>query len=160
MRQVSVAAHLLAVLAMGVMAGFFFAYSANVNLATAAFDGPTYALAQSAFNRNVRHPLFFAAFFGPTLLAVGALAAGWRERRSAWWWLVLAAGLLYTFGIVVYTRFVNLPLNALTESWTPATLPADWTSTRDAWNAANLWRTLASFACFAVAAAGLLLRRR
>ena len=40
----------------------------------------------------------------------------------------------YALGIVLFTRQVNLPLNHLTESWTPATLPADWAGVRDAWN--------------------------
>ena len=48
----------------GVMAGFFWTYSANVNLAMLTVDGATYATVQSAFNRHVRHALFFALFFG------------------------------------------------------------------------------------------------
>lgn len=57
--------HALAVLWLGLMAGFFGTYSANVNLAMLQMDGATYATVQSAFNRNVRHALFFALFFGP-----------------------------------------------------------------------------------------------
>ncbi len=50
--------HALAVLWLGLMAGFFGTYSANVNLALLQMDGATYATVQSAFNRNVRHALF------------------------------------------------------------------------------------------------------
>ena len=126
----------LAVLSLGLMAGFFGTYSANVNLATLALDGPTYALVQSAFNRNVRHALFFAVFFGPPLWCALALVTAWQPRRG-WWRLTVLVGAGYALGIVFFTRQVNLPLNHLTESWTPATLPADWTATRDAWNRAN-----------------------
>lgn len=147
----------LAVFTLGLMAGFFGTYSANVNRATAELDGPTYALVQSAFNRHVRHALFFACFFGPPLLCLLALADGWRTRPG-WWWLVALTGTAYALGIVLFTRQVNLPLNHLTESWTPATLPADWAATRDAWNRANTWRAGFSALLFALGLTALLWR--
>lgn len=156
----SAAALGLLVFALGIMAGFFGTYSANVNLATRELDGPTYALVQSAFNRNVRHALFFAFFFGPLPLALLTLAVGWPGRHQAWWRLCAAILLLYAVAIVVFTRQVNLPLNYLTESWTAATLPDDWRAVRDAWNRANLWRALASAALFALGLLALALRMR
>ena len=151
------AALFLAVFGLGTMAGFFGTYSGNVNLATLELDGPTYALVQSAFNRHVRHALFFGFFFGPPLLCLLALLGGWRER-AGWWWLVALVGLAYLLGIVAFTREVNLPLNHLTESWTATTLPADWARTRDAWNLANLWRAAFSALLFALGLAALVWR--
>lgn len=144
----------LAVFSLGLMAGFFGTYTGNVNLATRELEGSTYALVQSALNRNVRHPLFFVFFFGPPLLCLLALADAWRERPG-WWWLVGFIGIAYALGIVFFTRVVNLPLNRLTESWTSATLPADWASTRDAWNLANAWRAGWSALLFALGLAAL-----
>ena len=66
--------------------------------------------------------------------------------------------LAYALGIVLFTRQVNLPLNHLTESWTPATLPADWAGVREAWNLANLWRSGLSLALFAIGLVTLLWR--
>ncbi|MDT7838478.1 DUF1772 domain-containing protein [Aquabacterium sp. OR-4] len=149
----------LAVFSLGIMAGFFGTYSANVNLATRELNGATYALVQSGFNRNVRHALFFAFFFSPPLLCLLALADAWRQR-PAWWWLVAGIGLAYALGIVLFTRQVNLPLNHLTESWTAATLPPDWAATRDAWNRANAWRAACSATLFALALAALCWRAR
>ena len=83
--RLSLAAQLLTVLLLGLMAGFFATYSANVNLATLELNGPTYAQVQSAFNRNVRHAGFFACFFGPPPLGLLALAAAWPRRKQAWW---------------------------------------------------------------------------
>lgn len=151
---ISWAGLVLAVFSLGIMAGFFGTYSGNVNLATRELDGPTYALVQSAFNRNVRHALFFVFFFGPPPLCLLALTQAWRERPG-WWWLVGLVGLGYLLGIVFFTRTVNLPLNALTESWTPATLPADWAAIRDAWNRANDWRAACSAMLFALGLAAL-----
>lgn len=144
----------LAVFSLGIMAGFFGTYSGNVNLATLELDGPTYALVQSAFNRNVRHALFFAFFFGPPLCCALALAGAWRARPG-WWWLLGLVGLAYALGIVFFTREVNLPLNQLTESWTPTTVPADWSGTRDAWNRANAWRAGCSALLFALSLVAL-----
>ncbi len=155
--RLSWAGQVLAVLVLGLMAGFFATYSGNVNLATRELDGPTYALVQSAFNRNVRHAGFFGLFFGPPLCCALALLGGWRQRRG-WWWLMAAIGISYALGIVLFTQQVNLPLNFRTESWTPTTLPADWALTRDAWNRANAWRALCTTALFVLALAALLWR--
>jgi uncharacterized membrane protein len=157
MDQFSWVALIAAVFSLGLMAGFFGTYSGNVNLATRDLDGPTYALVQSAFNRNVRHALFFTLFFGPPLCCALALAGAWRERPG-WWWLVACIGLGYALGIVLFTQQVNLPLNHLTESWTPATLPTDWSATRDAWNRANAWRAGWSTLLFAMSLAALIWR--
>ena len=147
----SLVAHTLAVLSLGLMAGFFGTYSANVNLAMLQMDGATYATVQSAFNRNVRHALFFACFFGPPAWCALALALGWHQRRTAWWRCLAVAGAAYLLGIVFFTQQVNLPLNQTTESWNPRALPPDWAGVRDRWNAANLWRAWLSLGTFAIA---------
>ena len=154
----SLACQAACLFALGIMAGFFWTYSINVNLAMLEMDGPVYATVQSAFNRNVRHPLFFAFFFGPIPLALLTLLSSWAQRRRLWWWLLALAGVAYALGIVWFTRAVNLPLNYLTESWSPNALPVDWTATRDAWNRANDWRTMTSCAVFALAALAFALR--
>lgn len=156
--QLSFASQTIGLLALGLMAGFFWTYSINVNLAMREMDGPIYATVQSAFNRNVRHPMFFAVFFGPMPLALITLLSSWRQRRRLWWGLLALAGVAYTLGIVWFTRTVNLPLNHLTESWSPAALPEDWSLTRDAWNHANDWRAITSGSVFALAMLAFALR--
>jgi uncharacterized membrane protein len=158
LNRFSLTAQCLTLMALGLMAGFFATYSANVNFATLELDGPTYAQIQSAFNRNVRHAGFFACFFGPIPLGMLTLVSAWAQRRASWWWWLALTVLAYTLGIVLFTREVNLPLNALTESWTPATLPADWFTVRDAWNRANLWRSALSLTLFASGLAALVMR--
>lgn len=143
--------HALAALWLGLMAGFFWTYSANVNLAMLQMDGATYATVQSAFNRNVRHGLFFAFFFGPPVWCALALLSAWASRHQVWWWCLAGAGVAYLLGIVFFTQQVNLPLNQTTEAWNPQALPADWAQVRDRWNAANLWRTGVNGAAFVVA---------
>ncbi len=160
LNRLSVTAQVLTVFALGLMAGFFGTYSANVNLATHELDGATYAVVQSAFNRNVRHALFFAVFLGPLPLGLLTLASGWRWRGQAWWRTNALILVTYALGIVLFTRQVNLPLNYLTESWTPASLPEDWSTVRDAWNRANAWRAALSAGLFGLGLLALMQRSR
>ena len=148
----------LAVVVSGIMAGFFYTYSFNVNLAMLEVDGATYARVQSLFNLNVRHTMFFVFFFGGGAAPLVALAANWRRRRTAAFWLIAGAGALYVLGVILFTSAVNLPLNAYTESWDPAALPADWAATRAAWNRANAVRVGVAFVSFCLHVAALAAR--
>ncbi len=157
-RTLSLAFHLLVVVLLGLMAGFFATYSFNVNLAMLELDGPTYAKVQSAFNRNVRHLGFFTCFFGPLPLGLLSLALVWADKRRLWWWLLALTTVIYAIGIVLFTRQVNLPLNYLTESWAATAVPPDWENVREAWNFANFWRSGLSLALFLASLAALMLR--
>ena len=154
-RFLSLMSHVLAVGWLGIMAGFFWAYSANVSLATAQMDGPMYAIVQSELNRHVRHAMFFVLFFGPPAWCAATLLQSRQGWRQGWWWCLAVAALLYLLGIVFFTAQVNLPNNAYTESWNPNALPADWRATREAWQTANLWRTVVSALAFLLACAAL-----
>jgi len=143
---------------LGVMAGFFWTYTFNVNLAMATVNGSTYAQMQSLFNVHVRHLAFFSFFFGGVGFTALALLCSWRFRGQARFWLLMGAGVVYGVGIVLFTKSVNLPLNALTESWDPAAVPADWHAVRDAWNDANAVRVVTSGLAFALGLLALMLR--
>ena len=148
----------IATLVFGVMAGFFWTYTFNVNLAMLQVDGETYAKVQSLFNENVRHLMFFAFFFGGGLFSIIASLANLRQWRTVSFWLVALAGVIYIAGVIVFTQQVNLPLNYYTESWQPFNLPADWMETRDRWNDANAVRVVTSFLPFLLCVVALVLR--
>ncbi|WP_244502960.1 DUF1772 domain-containing protein [Marinomonas gallaica] len=141
----------ISILMFGMMAGFFATYSFNVNYAMLQVDGATYATVQSLFNINVRHLGFFLCFFGAAVapLITSLLLFINAERRKALIWAVLS--LLYILGIIVFTKFINLPLNYYTESWDPKHLPNDWQEIRDNWNQANLYRTWVCIGLFSIA---------
>lgn len=139
---------LVATLVLGVMAGFFWTYSINVNLAMLQVDGAVYAQVQSLFNQNVRHGMFFTFFFGGGAFTFLALITHIKHFRSLRFWLICAAVLVYILGIIFFTREINLPLNYYTESWNPQALPDDWQQVRAQWNQANNLRVITSMAAF------------
>lgn len=148
----------LASLAFGIMAGFFWTYTFNVNLAMLQVDGPTYAVVQSLFNENVRHPMFFSFFIGSAVLALVALAMNVQHWKSLSFSMLSLALIIYVTGIIMFTAQVNLPLNYYTESWDPTNLPADWSSVRTQWNNANATRVITSASSFVLSLAALVTR--
>jgi uncharacterized membrane protein len=147
-----------AIIVFGLMAGFFWTYTFNVNIAMLKVDGPTYATVQSLFNQNVRHVWFFALFFGGGAVSVAALLANYKHRTTWAFKLLALAAAVYIAGIIFFTREVNLPLNAITEAWNPAALPSDWSVIRDQWNQANAFRVVFAGAAFLLSLAALVLR--
>jgi len=148
----------LSVLMLGIMTGFFWTYSFNINQATSNLSGEHYTVVQSLLNVNVRHAMFFTFFFGTGLLGVVAVLVNISHRGSLTFWLLFASTASYIVGIIVLTKFVNLPLNAYTESWDPQNLPNDWELTRDSWNQANMMRVVFSFLAFTLSLFTLMLR--
>jgi uncharacterized membrane protein len=146
------------ILMLGVMTGFFWTYSFNVNVAMLQVSGEYYATMQSLFNVTVRNIMFFSVFFGSGLFGVLAILVNLKHRRTISFWLITVATLTYILGIIVFTKEVNLPLNYYTESWNPQNLPADWQSVRDQWNQANMIRVGTSFISFLLAVLALFSR--
>ncbi len=146
--KLSVFSALCVTFMFGIMAGFFWTYSFNVNYATMSLGANDYAKVQSLFNVNVRHALFFVFFFGCAVFSLLAVALSWWSGNRLRAGLLLTAGLLYFFGVVVFTQQVNLPLNYQTESWQQGAVPDNWHAVRAAWNQANLFRTAVSAFAF------------
>lgn len=86
---------------------------------------------------NVQQVLYrgFGAKAGP--IEVGAIVSTLvllflvRKRRMAFVWTLVASVCLVA-GLVIWFRVVN-PVNLLVNSWTTATLPANWAQARDQW---------------------------
>ena len=145
----------VSVITLGLMAGFFWTYAHNVSPALMQLEGEHYATVQSLLNRHVRNPIFFLAFAGAGVSTLLAVVLGFHRRQSLSFWLTVSAASLYIFGVVLFTREFNLPLNAYTESWHPQQLPSDWRATRDAWNSANGVRVITSVCAFSLATLAL-----
>jgi uncharacterized membrane protein len=144
---------LLTLILSGLAAGFFFAFSADVNLATAELSAPEYVRVQQLINLKVRNPAFALVYFGAAVAPAVLLAVMWKRRR---WqpYLVIAAGFVLYLAAFFVTREINVPINNELAAWDPQQAPATWAVLRERWNDANLFRTIVatlSFACYAFA---------
>jgi hypothetical protein len=62
-------------------------------------------------------------------------------------------------GALVITLSVNVPIDYAIDRWTVDTLPADWITIRDRWEACHAARTFVSLAGFGSALASVLWSR-
>ena len=150
-----------AVLLVGAISGFFYAWLCSTMWGLDAADPRVAILAMQAMNDSVRNAVFFPAFFlTPVVLGVAALLALREGKR---WAAVLlgSAALVYLVGGIGVTGLINVPLN---EGLAVTDIPDDpseaarfWSDYSQPWQTANMVRTIASFASFALASAALVL---
>lgn len=154
------AAEALAILLLGLMAGFFFAFAIDVAPAMAKLDAVQYVTAQQWINKVVRNVTFGGAYFGAALwpFMVVAVAFFSGRRRAALGWLLIAIG--YFVAVYWLTRSINIPINNELATWNAAAPPGSWLQARDTWNRSNGWRAMASALAFAAAVLLALFRRR
>jgi uncharacterized membrane protein len=152
-----------AVIAMGLLAGLFYAFDVAVMPALTAADDRTLVDAMQQMNDKIENPAFFLTFLGaPALAAVALFQARRAGTAKIAGWIV--AGLaLYTVMVVV-TIAVHFPLNDdLKQAGDPARIE-NLAAVRDdfvtPWVAWNIVRTLATTAAFGCLAWALVLRGR
>jgi uncharacterized membrane protein len=152
-----------AVIAMGLLAGLFYAFDVAVMPALAAADDRTLVDAMQQMIDKIENPAFFLTLLGAPALVAVALVQARRSgpARTAGW---IVPGLaLYTVMVVVTFAF-HFPLNDdLKKAGDPARIE-NLATVRDdfvtPWVAWNIVRTLASTAAFGCLAWALVLRGR
>ena len=152
-----------AVIAMGLLAGLFYAFDIAVMPALTAADDRTLVDAMQQMIDKIENPAFFLTLLGAPALAVVALFQARRSgsAKTAGW---IVAGLAFYTVMVVVTFAFHFPLNdELKEAGDPARIE-NLGAVRDdfvtPWVAWNIVRTLASTAAFGCLARALLLRGR
>jgi uncharacterized membrane protein len=152
-----------AALTMGLLAGFFYAYSVSVMPGLDDADDRTLIDAMQQINEAVENPVFFLSFLGAPVLALAALVVVRRSgsRREIRW--IVAALVLYGVAFLVTVAF-NIPLNdELAEAGDPERI-ADAGRVRDdfygPWVAWNIVRTVACTAALGCLGYALLLHGR
>jgi uncharacterized membrane protein len=146
----------VATIATGLAAGFFYAYHVSVTRGHALVGDHAYLEAMQAINATVRNLEFALGFFGALVLGVAALALRARSLGSPTTWLLAAGVGLYLAAFLV-TMLVNVPMN---EELAQVALPgADLAAVRagyePAWNRANALRTGLSIAAFTLLVAAV-----
>jgi len=87
-----------------------------------------------------------------TIVILGVTLVAIRDFRSARFALVAVALLLVVAGTIT-TQVVNVPINDEINSWTVGSPPADWSDTRDRWEAFHVVRTIVTLLALGLVAA-------
>jgi uncharacterized membrane protein len=140
-----------AVVAMGLIAGLYYAYACSVMPGLGDTDDRTFVDAMQQINEAIQNPVFFLTFVGAPLLVIWAMVVARRSSSAeVLRWLAIAL-VLYAVGFVI-TGALNIPLNNdLEDAGDPARI-ADLAAVRDdfegPWVAWNIVRTVATVASF------------
>lgn len=138
------ALRIAAPMSLGIMAGFFFAFSNPVMMAFPQLDAETFIAAFNSINFSVRNSVFYAAFFSPLAILFGAALVD-RHNRLIW----LSTFVIYAV-VVIQTRMVNVPINEFFKS-VSTEIPLNWQELRDHWALSNLIRTVLTSVAFFLA---------
>ena len=127
-------------LVMGVFWGTWFSLSRTMD----QLSGETFVAVGHQMIDNLGLPM--AILLPLSLLsAVITIALLWRGLlTAAFWWLL--AGFALMVAALVITLAVEVPIDNQIQSWTVASLPADWRSIQARW---ELWHTIRTFASIA-----------
>jgi len=102
----------------GLMAGFFFAYSASVVLALQTLSASEYTAVMQEINEKVLNVVFGVLFFGavvvPTGSAILVVVQGYWTTLSGQ--LFLAGVIVYLVGTFFVTARIHIPINGSGES--------------------------------------------
>jgi uncharacterized membrane protein len=137
----------LALLAIAIIAGFFYAYSVSVMPGLNASDPVSAINAMKAINAVVRTAEFAVSFFGALVLPFLCLLL---VRRRPVVLALVAAVLLYGIGAFAVTLAFNVPLNEALAGVTPtqANAAQTWSAYIEPWLMWNHIRMAASIASF------------
>lgn len=137
---------LLAALGSGLVAGFFFAFSAVIMASLARLPAPQGIAAMNAINVVVLNPWFFAAFFGTALLCLLLTVTNFASPY------IVAGSAIYILGVIVVTMAFNVPLNNALAKVAPESAEgaALWKRYLSVWTAWNHVRTVAPLAACAL----------
>lgn len=134
------------VVACGLLAGLYFAFSAFAMTAFARIEVSAGVAAMNSINHVIQRSLFMPLFVGSSLSSlalaiIGALHLGERGACAA-----LAGGAIYFIGMFVVTMVFNVPRNNALDASDPASAEgrALWARYVKEWTGWNHVRTLAS----------------
>ena len=136
----------LAIITLGLSAGFFLTYQISVMPGLARTDDATYVQSMQSINANVRSAPFAVVFFGPLPILVAAGLA-WRRVRPLCATMLTAAA-VYALGVLGVTMLGNVPLNDQLATSTGAAEAAR-ASFEQPWLRLHLIRTSCVLAAFA-----------
>lgn len=123
---------MLAALLAGVSFGIWIGFN-PVHLSPAA-----YLEQQQNMFQSLKVLMISLVIIATIITAVSAFVQ--RNDKPVFISLIVAA--LCFVGCMIITKFGNLPIDNLILTWTPETMPSDWTEFRDRWWSFHIMRTV------------------
>lgn len=153
----------LATMAIGLMAGLFYAFSIAVMPGLANADDRTSVLTMQKINQEIENAAFATTFFGGFVFTGAAAFLQYRAGRKAAARWVVAALALYVTALLI-TMGINVPLNERLASVGHPDMVRDLAAVRadfeGPWVTANIVRTLACMLALGCLARALALHGR
>lgn len=145
-----------AALGSGLIAGFFFSFSAVVMRALGRLPPDQGIAAMQRINVVVLNRWFFSAFFGTAAVCVVLIAWALLNLPAPGTAHILVASALYLAGVIVVTIAFNVPLNNRLARVDPGSFDGahvwvQYLATWTRWNHVRTIAPLASAALFAIA---------
>ena len=139
---------LVTAIACGLVAGFFFAFSAGVMKSLARLPAAQGLAAMQSINVVVINPPFMGALFGTALACAVLVVAAFVE----WGEPYAVGGLVYLVGAILLTIVYHVPRNDALAALDPndADAPSHWNRYVRGWTAWNHVRTIAPLASAAL----------
>jgi uncharacterized membrane protein len=98
------------ILFSGLVAGLLYGYSCSVNIGLKSLADNEYIKAMQSINIAIQNPIFFVSFMG--LLFVFPITTYLLyQQQNIFFYLFVAAMLIYVVGVFGVTIFCNVPLN-------------------------------------------------
>jgi uncharacterized membrane protein len=151
----------IATLLVGLVAGFFFTFSVIFMPGLRRLSNKDYIRAFQAVDSVLQNglpavptrPIFGIVFFGAILSLVASFVLGVNASTGANQFLLIAAVLLYGFGMILPTMRVHLPLNNKLQTLKVDTMSDDErararSNFEPRWNRWNAVRTVATILAF------------
>lgn len=145
-------------LLIGLMAGFFYAFSVCVMPGLDRIDPSAAIAAMQGINEAVRNPVFFATFFLTPVAAVISALVLWRSGNAAAALWVAGGGLTYLLGALILTAQINVPMNNALALVDPTISNAEtlWREYSQRWTFWNTVRTAVSTVAMLMISIGIL----
>lgn len=94
----------------------------------------------------------------PTTLAMLLWQSVVSRRRKPSFYFFVGSLILMVITLLI-TVGVEVPIDNQIKTWTPETVPSDWTDIRATWKQFHALRTLTSVLCFACLSVGVVIDR-
>ena len=146
------------IVATGLMAGLWYAWTVSVIPGTRRIPDTTYITTMQNINKAIINPAFIIPFMGIPVLLAGAAIVQFRAGDYRRGWLLTAAGATYIVGVLGVTIGGNVPLNDALEAFDLAGSDEQAIATRrdtyeTPWNRWHYLRTAANIGSFVLASA-------